>query len=86
MHIVAIAWIYVVSMMAFTETSVIAGIMTFTLYCAVPLGSIWYFMNRRKHRSTDQPDLRGVYNELNLQLHDSNKSTDNLESETQNKH
>jgi hypothetical protein len=49
MHIVAIAWMYVVLMMSITERSVIAGIMTFTLYGALPLAVILYLMGTR-HR------------------------------------
>lgn len=50
MHIVAIAWIYVVLMMSITEHSVIAGIMTFLLYGVLPLTIILYLMGapRRK--------------------------------------
>ncbi|MEC4719491.1 hypothetical protein RY831_10035 [Noviherbaspirillum sp. CPCC 100848] len=50
MHIVAIAWIYVVLMMSITEHSVIAGIMTFLLYGVLPLSIILYLMGapRRK--------------------------------------
>ena len=44
MYIVAIAWIYVVFMMAITETSVIAGIMTFLLYGVLPVTIIVYVM------------------------------------------
>lgn len=38
MHILAVGWIYVVSMMAITEPTVTAGLVTFILYCALPLG------------------------------------------------
>lgn len=50
MHIVAIAWIYVVLMMSITEHSVIAGIMTFLFYGVLPLMIILYLMGapRRK--------------------------------------
>ncbi|MNK04441.1 hypothetical protein D3C87_223070 [compost metagenome] len=52
MYIVAIAWIYVVFMMAITETSVVAGIMTFLLYGVVPVTIIVYVMGsgRRKRK------------------------------------
>jgi len=52
MHIIAIAWIYVVSMMALTERSVIAGIMTFIMYCALPLGLVWFIFARKKPGTT----------------------------------
>jgi hypothetical protein len=54
MHIVAIAWIYVVLMMSITERSVIAGIMTFLLYGVLPLSVILYLMGtpqRKRMRS-----------------------------------
>lgn len=52
MLIVAVAWIYVVLLMAFTEPTVVAGIMTFLLYCVVPLGILFYLTGgkRRKRR------------------------------------
>jgi len=51
MLIVAVAWIYVVGLMAVTEPSIVAGIMTFLLYCVVPLGILFYLTGspRRKH-------------------------------------
>lgn len=44
MYIVAIAWVYVVLLMAITEPSVIAGIMTFIMYCVFPLTILLYLM------------------------------------------
>ena len=73
--IVAIAWIYVVLMMSITEHSVIAGIMTFLLYCVLPLTIILYLMGspQRKRRinaeknaqtgadaATETPDAEAV--------------------------
>ena len=42
MLIVAVAWIYVVGLMALLEPSVVAGIVTFLFYCVLPLGTLWY--------------------------------------------
>lgn len=75
MHIVALAWIYVVSMMAITEKSVVAGVMTFLMYCAIPLGLLWFLLrrSRRVRMATPKhqlPDDRP-------QEHDSNKSGTN---------
>lgn len=42
MLIVALAWIYVVLLMSLTEPTVVAGIMTFLLYCVVPLAILLY--------------------------------------------
>ncbi|MGZ8321321.1 MAG: hypothetical protein ACXWVD_19650 [Telluria sp.] len=49
MWIVAIAWIYVVGLMALTETSAVAGVMTFLGYCVLPL-SILYYLTGSKRR------------------------------------
>lgn len=48
MHIVALAWIYVVLMMSITETSVVAGIATFLLYGILPLSIILYLTGTRQ--------------------------------------
>jgi hypothetical protein len=69
MHIIAIGWIYVVSMMAITEKSVIAGIMTFTFYCAIPLGVIWFIVTRKKTAKKKTQE----HSDLKIQQHDSNK-------------
>lgn len=52
MIIVAIAWIYVVLMMAITEHSIVAGVMTFLMYCVLPLTIIVYLFGapQRKRR------------------------------------
>ena len=52
----ALAWIYVVLLMALTEPTVVAGIMTFLLYCALPLGILFYVTGgkRRKRRRAQQ--------------------------------
>ena len=42
MWIVAIGWIYVVGLMALTEPTVVAGIMTFFGYCVLPLSILFY--------------------------------------------
>ena len=52
MLIVAIAWIYVVGLMALTEPTIVAGIVTFLFYCVLPLGTLMYIAGggRRKAR------------------------------------
>ena len=53
--LVAIAWVYVVLLMAMTEQSFIAGVMTFVLYCVFPLSIILYLMGtpgRKRRRKT----------------------------------
>ena len=50
MWIVAIGWSYVVILMAATETSIIAGIMTFLFYCMIPLSILFYLTGgKRRH-------------------------------------
>ncbi|MEB0134858.1 hypothetical protein QN362_05890 [Actimicrobium sp. CCC2.4] len=54
LYLVAIAWVYVVLLMAMTEGSFIAGLMTFFFYCAFPLSIILYVMGtpqrkRKRH-------------------------------------
>lgn len=54
MLIVAIAWIYVVLLMSLTEPTVVAGIMTFMLYCVVPLGILLYVTGGKRRRARRQ--------------------------------
>lgn len=57
MYIVALAWIYVVFMMSITEQSVIAGIMTFLLYGALPVAIILYVMGTpQRKRSREKAE------------------------------
>jgi hypothetical protein len=51
MLIVAVAWIYVVGLMALTEATVVAGIMTFLLYCVLPLSLLFYLTGGRRRRA-----------------------------------
>lgn len=55
MLIVAVAWIYVVGLMALTEPTVVAGIMTFLSYCVLPLSIIYYIFGRRKKPQRTPP-------------------------------
>ncbi|TWI69428.1 hypothetical protein IP91_00496 [Pseudoduganella lurida] len=50
MLIVALAWIYVVLLMALTEPTVVAGVMTFLLYCAAPLGILFYVTGGKRRK------------------------------------
>ncbi len=59
MHIAAVGWIYVVLMMAITEDSVVAGIMTFLFYGVLPVALIMYVTgsgNRRRRRAQKQAE------------------------------
>lgn len=52
MHIVAIAWLYVTLMMAITEKSITAGVLTFVFYGLLP-GALMFWLGgtRRRHRA-----------------------------------
>lgn len=50
MLIVAVAWIYVVGLMAITEPSLVAGIMTFVFYCVIPLSILTYLSGGRRRK------------------------------------
>lgn len=54
MLMTAIAWIYVVGLMALTEPSVVAGLMTFLLYCVVPLSILFYLTGSRRRKRKAQ--------------------------------
>ena len=51
MWIVAVAWIYVVALMAVTEHSIVAGILTFVGYCVIPLSILFYLTGGRRRRA-----------------------------------
>lgn len=64
MYIVAIAWIYVVLMMAVTEHSVVAGVMTVVFYGLAPLALfLWLFgtpARRRARMARSRPEEDGA--------------------------
>lgn len=50
MLMTAVAWIYVVGLMALTEPSIVAGVMTFLLYCVIPLSILFYLTGSRRRK------------------------------------
>lgn len=50
MWIVAVAWIYVVVLMAATEPTAVGGVMTFVFYCALPLSILFYLTGAKRRR------------------------------------
>ena len=54
MLIVAIAWIYVVALMSLTETSIVAGVMTFLGYCVLPLSILYYLTGSGRRKRAAQ--------------------------------
>jgi hypothetical protein len=59
MWIVAVAWIYVVGLMAITEPNVVAGIMTFLGYCVLPLSILYYLSGSKRRRLRNAAAARG---------------------------
>lgn len=63
MYIIAIGWLYVVSMLALTETSVIAGIATLLFYGLLPVSLLLWLggtkARRRARLLADQPARQG---------------------------
>jgi hypothetical protein len=51
MWIIAVGWIYVVVLMAATEPTVVAGIMTFFGYCVLPLSILLYLTGSKRRRA-----------------------------------
>jgi hypothetical protein len=49
-HIVAIGWLWVTFMMAITEKSVVAGVMTFVFYGLLPCGVLIYLISKSSGR------------------------------------
>lgn len=53
MYIIAIAWMYVVTLMAATEKSVVAGLLTFLFYGLLPC-ALFLWLLGVKHRKFKQ--------------------------------
>ena len=58
MWIVAVAWIYVVGLMAITEPNVVAGSMTFLAYCVLPLYILYYLSGSKRRRLRNEAAAR----------------------------
>ena len=59
MFIVAVGWLYVVLMMSITETTPVAGVMTFILYGLVPVALLLYISGgrqRKRRRAAEQQE------------------------------
>lgn len=50
MYIVAIAWIYVVVLMAATETTLVGGLLTFVFYGLAPLALLLWLLGTPQRR------------------------------------
>ncbi len=58
MHIAAVGWLYVTLMMAITEETVVAGIMTFFLYGVLPALIIMYIAGSGQRRRRREQETR----------------------------
>lgn len=58
MYIIAIGWLYVTLLMAITESSLTAGVMTFLLYGAAPLALfLWLVGTPQRRRNQLRPEV-----------------------------
>ncbi|HMV53466.1 MAG TPA: hypothetical protein PLX20_16115 [Rhodocyclaceae bacterium] len=60
MYIVAIAWIYVVLLMAMSETSAVTGVLTFVFYGLLPLALLLWLVGTPIRRRRLREDAEGV--------------------------
>lgn len=59
MYIVAIGWLYIAILMAATEVSIVAGVMTFVFYGLAPLALVlWLMGTPRRRRARRERDNR----------------------------
>ncbi len=79
MWLVAIAWIYVVGLMALTEKSMVAGVLTFVGYCAIPLSILFYITGGKRRRAAREArgrDLPGNGGRADRDKHERSDSDD----------
>jgi hypothetical protein len=58
MYIIAIAWIYVTFLMAATEASITAGVLTFVFYGLVPCGLLMWILGAPQRKRKQQELLQ----------------------------
>lgn len=64
MYIIAIAWLYVTFLMAATEASITAGILTFSFYGLMPCGLLMWILGtpqRKRKKALLEEELRQPY-------------------------
>lgn len=73
MYIIAIAWIYVVILMAATEKNITAGMLTFVFYGLLPCALLLWILGRNhRQRKKYQKTLNALSSNENV--HDSNST------------
>lgn len=60
MWIVAIAWMYIVVLMAATESSVLGGVLTLLFYGVLPLSLLSYFFGAKGRRARHQERVEKI--------------------------
>ena len=79
MHIAAVGWIYVTLMMAITEETVVAGIMTFFLYGVLPTLIIVYLGGSpQRRRRNEEARLRMMQERQNSVAQESKHDADGV--------
>jgi hypothetical protein len=63
MYIIAIAWMYVVTLMAATEKSIVSGLLTFVFYGLLPC-SLFLWLLGVKHRKFKQAQRALIENAM----------------------
>jgi len=56
LYLIAIAWIYVVMLMALTENSIVAGVLTFLFYCGAAFYRFLFGIITEQKASTLEPN------------------------------
>jgi biotin transporter BioY len=62
MYIIAIGWLWVALMMAITETSIVAGVLSFTFYGLLPCALLMWLLGTpaRRARQRTQDERAGT--------------------------
>ena len=62
LHIIAIGWLWVAFMMAITERSIVAGVMTFVFYGFLPCALLIYILATpaRRRRARDKAKIEAA--------------------------
>ena len=60
MYIIAIGWIYVTLLMAFTEPNLVAGILTFSMYGLAPLALFLWLFGTPQRRRNQRAEVNSV--------------------------
>lgn len=58
MYVVAIGWLYVVTLMAFAEPTVVAGVLTFVFYGLAPVSLLFWLTGAFARRSAQRKSKR----------------------------